>query len=57
MKLQKTCIAREGCISAAHACDKLTDKMVIPEDGDECQNMSNGVTWCMKDSVLSVGFK
>ena len=34
--------------------------MVLPEDSaDKCQNTaeyySNSVTWCMKDSALSVG--
>ena len=40
--------------------EKLTVKMVLLEDGDnEHQNasqyQSNSVTWCMKDSALSVG--
>ena len=42
--------------------EKLTVKMVLPEDGDnEHQNaseyQSNSMTWCMKDSALSVGLK
>jgi fructose-bisphosphate aldolase class 1 len=40
--------------------EKLTVKMVLLEDGNnEHQNaldyLSNSVTWCMKDSAVSVG--